>query len=178
MHSSVPVVVVNPKVKPSPKVDHILFPMGTSSKVKPLFRRVLKLAKELNSKVTILAQVEFPIQPMAQYKDFVGPQGMASLGTFVKGERKRLLAEGNILKSLAESSGVKAAVEVGDSVTPIADKILSFAQAKNVGLIAMGNASGPIGSVLLGSVSREVVRRSEVPVWILHHSTTKKKKKK
>ncbi len=168
MQSPVPIVVVNPKNRVQGKVDHILVPVGNASRAKVMFGRVVGLAKDLGAKITILGQIDFPVLPSAYYQDFVGPEGQVSFDSYIEKNKKKLRMELTKLRDLAQKKGVKAKVEIGTEVVGIAEKILFFAEQNKVDLIAMGNESGPIGSVLLGSVSREVVRKAQIPVWIVH----------
>jgi nucleotide-binding universal stress UspA family protein len=50
----------------------------------------------------------------------------------------------------------------------IPDSILSAIRRKKVGRVAMVSTVGRVGAVILGSATREVLRNSPVPVWVVH----------
>ena len=49
----------------------------------------------------------------------------------------------------------------------ISELVIELAEKHSFDLIAMAAQSGPISSALIGSVTRQVIRRSPCPVWVL-----------
>ncbi len=73
-------------------------------------------------------------------------------------------------QALAGEKGVLAEIEIaaGDTADQIADAIVGIAAAKSADLIVVGSRGyGPIRRAVLGSVSREVLGASEVPVLVV-----------
>ncbi len=73
-------------------------------------------------------------------------------------------------KTLADDKGVSSEIEVAaaDTAEEIADAIVGIAAAKPADLIVVGSRGyGPIRRAVLGSVSREVLGASEVPVLVV-----------
>lgn len=174
LHSDVPLFLVNPQWEHPTDLKHILFPTDFSDESKEAFSKVVKLAEEIGGRITIHHKISFDLNPgleiaLAAYPPFlpIPPE------TFDEEVRKKK-TEALRWADFARAEGVLADVFVDGRVTGTpADSILRFAK-KKAGLIAMAARSGPVAAVLLGSTTRQVVRSSPVPVWIVH--TPQKKK--
>ena len=73
-------------------------------------------------------------------------------------------------QALAGEKGVPAEIEIaaGNTADQIADAIVGIAAARSADLIVVGSRGyGPIRRAVLGSVSREVLGASEVPVLVV-----------
>ena len=52
----------------------------------------------------------------------------------------------------------------------IVDSIVYLAKKEEIDLIAMEAHSGPIRTALVGSITRQVIRQSDCPVWVLRET--------
>ena len=72
----------------------------------------------------------------------------------------------------SEAEGVKAdAVLLRDYVSP-ESAILRAAGKIASGLVAIVSQKSELESSLLGSVTRKIIRKSPLPVWVVHVDTT------
>lgn len=166
LHSRIPVLAVNPKVKARP-VRHILFPTDLSPQSKVFFKKTCGLARELGAKVTLLHVIPHPLTPFFQSGAYLIGGGWMSIPEFMTAaeERARGVAEQWVKE--ASSGGVIVSVAFDSGSKGVRQSVLAHAKKVNAGLIAMGAESGPVETALLGSVVRQVVRESSCPVWIM-----------
>jgi nucleotide-binding universal stress UspA family protein len=67
----------------------------------------------------------------------------------------------------AQKEGVLAEFQIDSSFKGIDDLILNTVHQHDVDLIVMEAQSGPMSAAILGSYTRNVVRRAECPVYVL-----------
>jgi nucleotide-binding universal stress UspA family protein len=82
-------------------------------------------------------------------------------------KRSRLIRARAFLKA-ARDAGVKASFRVDESSARPADVILKTAREVRADMVALAAQSSRLRARLLGSVSRDVLRAAQIPVWILH----------
>lgn len=159
-----PFLVVNPSWKRAKTFDRILFPTDFSPESHAAFKRVMELAHQLDAKIILYHQFRADLTPGLIYvlesytayepnydKDLA--RSRAEIEKWLQEAREEGLQVEGILDSKATGSA--------------AQSILKQAR-KGVALIAMGARSGPISASLLGSTTRDIMRRSPYPVWIIH----------
>jgi nucleotide-binding universal stress UspA family protein len=70
--------------------------------------------------------------------------------------------------------GAKTEFVLDESIGPplgtIAERISDLASKIQADAIALASRTGPIASSLIGSTTRQVVRISPCPVWVLHYT--------
>jgi nucleotide-binding universal stress UspA family protein len=166
--SDVPVLVISPKVSPTFKPQRILFPTDFSDKSLKALQRLFPLASGLGSKVVLYHKVQFEVppalygfDPTALYQDFL----LEDLAT------KRVTAERWV--TLAAQSGVKVETAIDPKPGYAVEAILGAVKKQKCDWIAMASESGALAATVLGSISRQVVRHSSVPVWVIHPVTPK-----
>jgi nucleotide-binding universal stress UspA family protein len=83
-------------------------------------------------------------------------------------ERAQRLAERGA--ELAREAGFDAeGVAVADDLaTPVADTLVTVARERDASAIVVGaHGHGPLGAIVLGSTSRDVIRRADCPVVVV-----------
>lgn len=170
LYSDIPLLIVHPNWKKMPALKTILFPTDFSVESKEAFVHVLDFAAKRKSKVIL-----FHKMPSLVYPDF----GMAfSVNNFYEDaiEKEDVTAQvtANDWAELAKKAGVKVEIlfdrsQGGGSVSAA---ILKQAK-KREAVIAMASHSGPVATVFLGSATRQVIRNSEQPVWVIHPRLSK-----
>jgi nucleotide-binding universal stress UspA family protein len=129
----------------------ILLPVDLSERSLDSARQAEVLARHFHSEVTILHVVDPHEQEFGRFE----PGGVKAH------ELEMLLA-----RDFTEAS-ISRLVRDGNP----AREILDFAEANRVGLIVMASHGyGPFESFLLGSVTAEVLRDANCPVWITAHT--------
>jgi nucleotide-binding universal stress UspA family protein len=179
--SEVPVLVVHPHSENhvTRSIRNIFFPtdFGPASETK--FREAVSLAKTFDAKLTLFHSVPHPLEPVLQSGVYLLGGGWMPiqnyLGNEVEKGKRRAQAWARWAKS-QKKVDVETRIHVdGGSV---ADLILRIVKEDGFDLIAMAAQSGPIALSLLGSVTRQVVRHSSCPVWVLRESTAENKRLK
>ena len=132
----------------------ILIPVDGSENSKRASEFALELSKKIGSSVVFLNVVEIPI---SSYKY---QRVAANLLQFLEDSGRKLLTN---FEAKAQSDGVSCEVVLshGDPT----NQILATARRKNCDCIVMGKRGlGRLQRVLLGSVSDQITKLSDVPV--------------
>ncbi len=166
LHSKIPLLIVGPHSNQN-KIDTILFATDLSKKTDTLFSKVLELASQLGSKITVFHAMTHPVQPIVQSGVYLLGGGWIQWPEFIstEEEKKRKLADRYI--QLGKKKGVQVKVLIDSGPTSTSSLILKNAKKEGVSLIAMAAESGPLSAALIGSTTRQVVRESECPVWVM-----------
>jgi len=169
LHSTVPVLIAEPKQQPIASFSSILFPTDLSPYSRKIFHSTLCLAAQLSSSITIFHSIPNPIEPIFQSGMFLLGGSWVPVGTYFSQDverRKSLLSK---WVDVAKKFGIKADFHITEQAGSISASLVEYAKKKKFKLIAMAPQSGPVASTLIGSVTRQVVRNADCPVWILHY---------
>ena len=164
LHSPVPVLTVSAVTKPIRKIDNILFPTDFGEESKLVFPRVLELAKELRAKITILHAIFKPMRAS-------GSRWVSLRKEYMLQEKETGQRQAQYYLDLAQESGVVARTETIVSSDAVSEVVERYTARHEFQLITMASRSGKFSSALTGSVTRQVVRGSRLPVWILREKT-------
>lgn len=165
-HSSVPVLILGPKNAIRP-LNQILFPTEFGPYSKDAFRRAVSLAKDTGASVTLFHAVPHPIEPILQSGAYLLGGSWVPVSTYFSDETDRARRRAEAWIRWARGQGVRSEVVVDTIGGSVAESIVKIAERKNIGLIVMEAQSGPVASVLIGSVTRQVVRESGCPVLVI-----------
>jgi nucleotide-binding universal stress UspA family protein len=136
----------------------ILVAVDGSQHAQEALERAIALACGCDAWLTLLHVIEPPHPPP------LGPQYVAPLLTAESDEEAEALLEGAAAQ-VPEGIRVHTIVRRGHA----AEEILRRAGAAGHDLVVMGSRGrGPLRSLLLGSVSRAVLHRCDVPVVVVH----------
>jgi nucleotide-binding universal stress UspA family protein len=164
LYSDVPILFINPYWKRTSPFNHILFCTDFSEESREAFKQVLKFAKSIGSKITVFNKLESG-RALFLEPAFIGY--VPSYEMFSE-EREVIEQEASEWAAEAQSQGVTASSYVDlNPATSKVGSIVSLAK-KKPGIIAIASHSGPMKTIFLGSLTREVVRSSPYPVWVLH----------
>ena len=166
--SKVPVLSVNPICRVPRKWKKITFPTTFDRHVKKSFKRVLELAKSSEASIDVVYQAKYPLNPSAEYRKFMGKKAQVSMAAYIRKERQEVTKKFKALEQQAKAKGVKIDFIFGGDVTPISDAILEHVKKSGSDLIALSAMAGPLDVFVLGSISRQIIRRATVPVWVYH----------
>ncbi len=165
--SEVPVVVVGAQTYKQPTSRTILFSTDFSKDSFKALPQVIELAKKTSSKLRLFYVIPNPIEPVFQ-------AGTTLLGgVWVPVERHGREVKKKIKEASAEwlkrcqADGVKADVRIVDARASVAQEVLREAKTNPPLFIAMVTKSGPLSTFFIGSITREVLRASLVPVWVM-----------
>ncbi len=167
LRSRVPVLTLGPETRAIPHLEHILFPTEFGTESRPALRHVTALARSLNARITFFHSVPRPIEPVFQSGVYLLGGSWVPVQAYFSAEADRIERKAAAWTHWARKQGVDANYSIDNQGTLITDAILRAAHELDCGLIAMEARSGRIAAALIGSVTRDVVRQSSVPVWVV-----------
>lgn len=162
LESSIPLLVMNPK-QSYPGSNRILYPTDFSEESRRGLERVCESFAGENFEVVLFHSFVFPLQFYASpYLIYPVPQSA------FEDELQSRVQEGNGWVKALEEKGYKAKLVVDRKTPLVADAIAQAAKKQRVSLIAMISTTGKWGVALMGSITRQVLRSSIRPVWVVH----------
>lgn len=165
--STIPVLAVGPRYRPEAEIRRILFPTDFSRRSREDFRRVVALAGELGATILLFHLIPRYVEPILQSGAYLlGASWMPVQALFSDTSRRRS-RRAALWARWALGHGVPTEPVVDVFEESIADMISALARQRGIQLVAMEHRHGAIASTLMGSITRQVVRSSECPVWIL-----------
>jgi nucleotide-binding universal stress UspA family protein len=172
LYSKRPVVVVHPgaKVAEGTGFRKLLVPTDLSEGSFSFWEDSLHLAKRMDLEVLLFHSVPYPVEPVIQSGVYLLSGGWMPLHAYMSEEVQRRQQRLDLWVDHAKQMGVQAKGSIYAEGGGTAEAILRTAKEENTSLICMAVQSGPITSAIIGSVTREVVRRSVCPVWVLRHT--------
>jgi nucleotide-binding universal stress UspA family protein len=171
LQSEVPVFVVGSHTSTHKGISNILFPTEFGDHSKENFRHVLDLAKQFNAKITLFHAIARPIESLfdldtrPKVYNFKGK--MLTLDQIIEHQIEHQAQRAQHWVQWAQKEGVLAEFQIDSSFKGIDDLILNTVHQHDVDLIVMEAQSGPMSAAILGSYTRNVVRRAECPVYVL-----------
>lgn len=177
LHSSVPVMVVGTHLHELPALDRIIFPTKFGNHSKFIFRKVVSLAKALNVHLTIFHSVPpLTIEPLFQSGVYLLGGAWIPVQSYFLNEVEHKRRRVQLWCKWARKKGIKTNYEIHSEGGDIAEAILNLAEREKSGFIAMEGKSGRISAALVGSVTRQVLRHSTCPVWVVRYSEEAEKR--
>ncbi len=174
LQSKLPVLTVGPKTKSVSNMKTILFPTDLSGESFHSFKRVLELARELKSQVILFHSIVNLTEPVFQSGIYLLGGGWIPAPLFL--EKRETFQREVATRWMNKTKHYNVPVEfyLDKSSDSVVDSVLKFSVDKSIPLIAMVAQSGPIASAILGSVTRQVVKTSLCPVWVVRNPVPKK----
>ena len=166
-----------------PKIKKILFTTDLSQETRQAFDYAISLAEQYGARITILyVMEEFSHASSAYLKSFVGDDKWQELQAGHKQEARKILIgkqkEGTIIKDAlsefcdeiqrdySECNYVVEDIVVAQG--NVVEEILGEVHARKSDMIVMGyHVRGKLEEAVLGSTTRRVLRRSNVPVMLV-----------
>lgn len=141
LQSDVPTLVVSPQTHDVKKIRRILFPTDITGKSKSVFPQVVAFAKQIGAEVVVFHR-----------------QGPESFG------REKELEQ---LVEVARQGGAHASLLFEQGGLSTTQEIIALSEQSGT-ILAMVSQTNSLGSLILGSVTRQVLRHAECPVWVIH----------
>jgi nucleotide-binding universal stress UspA family protein len=166
LKSNIPMLFVNPSLDPIKQpisLDQILYPTDFSDESIQAFRTLLPIVKALGSKIEIFHQFRYAPSPGLDFAALAGayiPHDDAKL------EIETLRARVELWVDEARKHGVTAHFKISSNPLESVTHALLEESRKLHGAIAMAAMSNPIEVQLLGSITRQIIRTSTLPVWV------------
>ena len=165
--SWVSVLVTGYQIFRPPALSQILFPTPLNAASRQAFREAVKVAQALNASLVVFHCSTHSVEPLLQ-------SGVSLLGgtwlplyPYLGHERNQVLRRASVWKRWAKAKNIPVDFIIQARGEPIATSILQFAHEKKPELLIIESQSGPLSSVVVGSITREVIRHAPCAVWVL-----------
>lgn len=168
MATKVPLILVNPETKSVTQFKKVLFPTDFSASNKKAFKKVLVFCKKYGAQLIIYHKLPDPIEPMVQTGVYMAGGGWVSVQQYIDLESAAREKDSQGLVTEAAKAGVDAQFFIEEKPGFITDSINQYISQNGVDLVSVGSKSGPVSSVLVGSIARQLVREASCPVWVVH----------
>ncbi len=174
--SKVPVMVIPPMMKQMHSLNQIIFPSNLACESRFLFRKVVKVAKKLTARLTLFHSVLHPIDSLIQSGVYLlGGGTWVSSHSYLGKDIDQQSKCAEVWARWATRQGVPTDYVIESAGGPISASLSALAKRKAAGLIIMEGHSSSIESMLIGSITREVIRNADCPVWVIRTSMLREK---
>jgi nucleotide-binding universal stress UspA family protein len=164
--SPIPVLYVGAGTDVPKSLKKILFPTDLSAKSQGVYRNLLRFAQTAKAEVILFHAIPNPIDPVLQSGAYLLGGGWIPAPLFLEKNRERAEKSGSQWIQLGKKLGVPVRFECVTFVPSVVEAVEGRAKAKDINMIAMAAQSGRLGSTLIGSIARQIVRVAPKPVWI------------
>lgn len=165
LYSDVPLLIVHPNWRRTPEFKTILFPTDFSAESIDAFQKVLQFGSSRKSRIILFHKPGLPAIPTF---DFAYATATPYYQEIYEADVKENESKAKELVAQGKQVGVRVDVIFDRSKTgSVFDAILRHSKRLSC-MIAMTSRSGSLSAVILGSTTRQVVRYSEQPVWVIH----------
>jgi nucleotide-binding universal stress UspA family protein len=174
LQSKVPVIVTgsgNSRV--SPAISRILFPTDFEDKAFETFQQVVRLAASLKAELSVLHVSPRVLEPAFQNGVYLLSGGWVPTPEFIESRTKKQKEASSKWEETAKELGVKCRTVFDSKASSVVQALIENADKEKADLICMAAHSGRVASALVGSVTRQTVRNSHVPVWVLRPEASK-----
>ncbi len=166
--SDIPTLVVTVVPLQRRGFGKILFPTDLGEHSRALFRDAVHTAKDWGAELVLFHSLPNPVEPILQSGVFLLGGAWAPVHPYFSEDAIQRRKKVEAWAEWAHDQGVKITAHVEERGGPVAGSILHACRQAQVDLIMIAAQSNRIESLLIGSISRQVVRQSSVPVMILH----------
>ena len=162
----VPCFFVNPVNHSAGGIKKVLFTTDFSRKSMVALKTLVEFSNSMDAEITVMHAMPAPLEAVLQSGAYLLGGGWIPVREFMTDEIKTAEKKMKKLVDLFAKHGFKLDSKVIANVPSITEAVL--AESKKHDCVAIASQSGPIASVFVGSITRQVLRSSPVPVWILH----------
>ncbi len=162
--SEIPVLVARPNWRPTGDRRRILFATDFSVESVVAFRSVVEQARLRHWSVTVFHHVDFPVYPAYEF-------AFAVYNSYAEDVRELAEIQRSRAEKFAEharSMGVSVEILVDTSTSLNAADAILKELSNGYLFVALASQSGQFRRVLHGSTTRQLIRRSPNPCWVLH----------
>ncbi len=149
-------LILSPVSKSADKIKSVFFASDFSAESKKHFLYTLKLCAQLKARLVVFHQPSFAYQPKAVSVDKTSAAYIQKTNQI----RDEMIADAAKLK-------VKCEVILDARLQKTSDLILAAAKKQEAHLLVLAAKSGSLAALMGGSVLRQVLRQSQIPVLVL-----------
>ncbi|MEK6706411.1 MAG: universal stress protein [Bdellovibrionota bacterium] len=167
LQSRVPVMVVGHEARVLYDFKQIFFPTDFSKHAEKVFRIAVALARTIKAKMTLYHSVPSPVEPVFQSGVYLLGGAWVPVFDYFSRETEHRKHHAEAWVRWASHNGVNVELVIEAKGGNLAHSIVRAAKKSHTGLIMMAAKSGPVAATIIGSTTRQVVRSSYCPVWVL-----------
>lgn len=168
--SRVPLVFVNAKGKDVKSFKRIVFATDFSPESEKAFCSILEIARVMRAEV-VLYHALVPIASEV-YANVGLMGGFANYEAFVRDEEERATADGERWLNFAKEAGVEARFVLHHADFRASNAILESAKKLKADMIAVCSKTTGAAAVILGSITRDLIEGSKIPVLVIPASAS------
>lgn len=165
-HSTLPLLVSGPNARFKPPLKNLIFCSDLSSSSRRVYARTLKLATQLNANVILCHKLPSFVNPLLQTGVYMMGGGWVSLPSYLDDQEKQLKAKAEKWCEEGRKKGVEVITHLLPREEEICEAVLKLANDHADSVVVVAAQTSAFGSWLIGSVSRQIVRRSPVPTLV------------
>ncbi|MFN7728501.1 MAG: universal stress protein [Bdellovibrio sp.] len=154
--SKLSLLIFNPQTKVAPRIKNVLYTSDFSPASKKHLKTVLAYCKKLESDLTVFHQAE------VIYK-WSGDESNPKIHAY----RRKVDRMKTWIEQECQRSGISVDVIVASEFKATSDLIFENMKKKRIDLVAVSAKAGPLAALMGGSITRQIVRGSNVPILVL-----------
>lgn len=170
LFSDIPVLLLTPESNPPRQLKRMVFATDLSDASRAAFAQALELAERHQLAITLFNRVEYccdkTIELARQYPEYEG-----RIDRDFKQRSKTI--EKMAAQAHARNLKVNVIIDSKPLSHSVAESILTACAFRKADLVVVAAESGTTSSTIVGSVSREVLRKAKLPVWVIHPNLQK-----
>ncbi len=163
--SPLPVLVVNSQSDPMRTVRRILVPTDFSKACRFDFGRIVELSKSLRCQIVLMHVLTVP-DGMGIVEGAGLSGGWPRIESFIESVVEEANNNAREMISFAKNEAIEIEFKLIRNRERLTQVILDQALSARADLIAMTNQTGPIASLILGSMTRQLMRSSQLPILV------------
>ena len=167
LRSRVPVFVVSSKMRGFRPIKDLLFPTDFGVHSKSVFKQAVSIATRMKASLTIFHSVLNPVEPFFQSGIYLMGGNWIPIQPYFGNQIESFSRKARAWAKWASHKGVPTETVMQVEGQGVAAQIVQAARDRQTSFIVMAAQSGPTAAALIGSVTRQVIRNAECPVWVL-----------
>ncbi|HEX5033212.1 MAG TPA: universal stress protein [bacterium] len=163
-----PVVLIHPGAKIGKRVNRLLFISDLSPTSLEAFDDFCRWAAGLGAEVRLFHSIPRPFSWASFAVDaLLGPDRMSEKQYLIL---TRKLRENDVkpFREMAQRFGLRFSHQLDIGGKEVSDDALKAAKKYRADLIGLAGRSGPLKTRILGSVTKSLLRSTQLPIWIKH----------
>ncbi|MBT4760442.1 MAG: universal stress protein [Bdellovibrionaceae bacterium] len=170
LQCSTPMAFISPHTDKVNALNKGLYPTDLLASSKPVFDDYLEQSFNTAKQVVLYSKYFHPETSFYSSTSVMLGGGPISLNQYYEDQSLNKEKQAAHWQDSAKSLDIKTEVILDDSAHPMAESIVNTAKENNCDLIYMPSFSSTMDTVLVGSIAREVIRQSPLPVIVWHIS--------
>ncbi|MCE9625168.1 MAG: universal stress protein [Deltaproteobacteria bacterium] len=166
-HAKTPVLLVNPLMKKPRPLKKALFSSDLSEASKKAFDRFSAFLKPLKAKVLLYHLVPKPFPWAYPATEFLLGARSQSEKEYLGYVEKENTRKAEAFRKVAKKHGISCEFRLETSEENVATTLVSSYKKLAIDAIGLAAQTGRLETTLLGSTSRELLRESPIPIWVL-----------